>query len=190
MFFFKFFWSASHFFWLEKSRLQKFYLPTVWVPGVLFQGLQQPMVTSPMPPLGQAFEPNPVFGGFGEGIPMFEEALPRRTQRMTHQKWKKRGVIFFSRQKRPQGTVGKSTDFGLAAKFNSPFDGKGSVIALFFLEVWMGPKVEKGALFFLELESTEPSMLLWCDSDSKSPTIHGIMGLVVLEDYPIMITIM
>lgn len=67
------------------------------------------------------------------------------------------GDVFF--HKKAARFSWKSTDFGFRTKFNSPFDGLGSVIALFFGGL-DGPKVEKELLFFLELESTEASMLL------------------------------
>ena len=80
---------------------------------------------------------------------------------MTHQKWKKVGVICFVFPQKGRWFSCKSTDLGFRTKFNSPFDGLGSVIdRFFFWRFGWTPRLKKELSFFLELESTEPSMLL------------------------------
>ena len=59
---------------------------------------------------------------------------------MTHQKWKKVGVICFVFPQKGRWFSCKSTDLGFRTKFNSPFDGLGSVIDRFFFGGLDGPQ--------------------------------------------------
>lgn len=201
----QFFWSARILCcWKSHIRRTSQRLGTWWHA----QGLQQPMVSpSPMPPLGQAWT-EPGFRRIWGRNSHFWGVLPRSNAWGT-KNGKKWGwfVLFF--HKKAVGSVVNQRISDFARNLTHLLMALVQSLLLFLWRFGWTPRLKKRIFFILELESTEPSMLLWCDSDSKSPTIHGPrfvdqyacwketnertkgrMGLVVLGEYPIMITIM
>lgn len=159
--FFSNFLERFPFFFGWKSHTFRSSTPTGWVPG------GTPRVFNSQWSVHHLCRPwvrrsNPVWG-FGEFL------FVKRSKRN-----KSGGDLFFFSTKRSLVQL-EINWFRISHEISLTFDGLGSVIELlFFWEVWMDPRLKKSSeSFFFGVGKHGSVNALWCDSDSKSPTIHG-----------------